>query len=122
MPTVVIDASALAAVAFGEDEGASVLEMTAGMALAAPELLWFEMCNVCVVKSRRYPDEKAHLLACLSDVAGMPISTHSVDHSAVATLALQTKLSAYDASYLWLARHLNAELVTLDQRLVSASQ
>jgi predicted nucleic acid-binding protein len=32
------------------------------------------------------------------------------------------KLSLYDASYLWLARALDAELVTLDERLVRADE
>ena len=117
MRTVVIDASALAAVVFGEDEGESVLERMAGATLTAPHLLWSEMCNVCVVKSRRYPDQQDHLLVCLSDAAEMPISLHAVDHSEVAALALRTQLSAYDASYLWLARHLGVELVTLDEKL-----
>jgi predicted nucleic acid-binding protein len=36
-------------------------------------------------------------------------------------LAEATGLTAYDASYLWLARTLNAELVTLDRKLAAAS-
>jgi predicted nucleic acid-binding protein len=35
-------------------------------------------------------------------------------------LAVMTGLSAYDASYLWLARRLGAELVTLDKQLAKA--
>jgi predicted nucleic acid-binding protein len=31
------------------------------------------------------------------------------------------KLTAYDASYLWLAKHLNCELVTLDGKLEDAA-
>ncbi len=36
-------------------------------------------------------------------------------------LATETGLTAYDASYLWLARQLGAELVTLDQQLARAA-
>jgi predicted nucleic acid-binding protein len=36
------------------------------------------------------------------------------------SLAVQSGLSAYDASYLWLARHHDAELVTLDKKLQAA--
>jgi len=32
-------------------------------------------------------------------------------------LALRTGLTPYDASYLWLAGYLGADLVTLDERL-----
>jgi predicted nucleic acid-binding protein len=40
-----------------------------------------------------------------------------VPGSAVFALAAETGLSAYDASYLWLARSRDAELVTLDKAL-----
>jgi predicted nucleic acid-binding protein len=45
----------------------------------------------------------------------------AVDHDKIVELALETGLTAYDASYLWLARHLGAELVTLDKALETAA-
>ena len=39
----------------------------------------------------------------------------------VVALAEQTNLSAYNACYLWLARHLGVELVTLDEKLEKAA-
>lgn len=45
------------------------------------------------------------------------IVMQTVEHDQVVQLALATGLSAYDAAYLWLSRQLQAELVTLDQRL-----
>jgi predicted nucleic acid-binding protein len=39
----------------------------------------------------------------------------------VLELAESTGLTAYDASYLWLARELSAELVTLDGQLAKAA-
>jgi predicted nucleic acid-binding protein len=41
--------------------------------------------------------------------------------SLVAPSLLATGLSAYDASYLWLARDLDVELVTLDRQLAKAA-
>jgi predicted nucleic acid-binding protein len=38
----------------------------------------------------------------------------------ILSLAEQTRLTIYDASYLWLARQAEAELVTLDQKLAAA--
>ena len=35
---------------------------------------------------------------------------------------MQTKLTVYDASYLWLARHMQADLVTLDRELAAAAR
>ena len=39
----------------------------------------------------------------------------------VVELALETGLTAYDASYLWLARQFGADLVTLDKALDKAA-
>ena len=44
----------------------------------------------------------------------------AVDYDAALDLAERTGLTVYDASYLWLARQPEAELVTLDVRLAKA--
>jgi predicted nucleic acid-binding protein len=44
-----------------------------------------------------------------------------VDHVGALELALDSGLTVYDASYLWLARQLGAELVTLDKELGRAA-
>jgi predicted nucleic acid-binding protein len=44
-----------------------------------------------------------------------------VNHDSALELAASTGLTAYDASYLWLSRQLEAELVTLDQQLAMAA-
>ena len=49
------------------------------------------------------------------------IETREIDHAGALELAEQFRLTAYDASYLWLARQLNAELVTLDRQLARAA-
>lgn len=52
---------------------------------------------------------------------GLGIETAEVDHAGILTLAEQFRLTGYDASYLWLAQRLNAELVTLDRQLRRAA-
>lgn len=49
--------------------------------------------------------------------SGLGVEAVSVDADAVVELALSTGLTAYDASYLWLARRFGADLVTLDKAL-----
>jgi predicted nucleic acid-binding protein len=51
----------------------------------------------------------------------LTIEVVAIDGDAVVALAENTGLTAYDASYLWLARELRADLVTLDAALAAAS-
>jgi len=48
------------------------------------------------------------------------VAWHDVQPADVAMLANATGLTAYDASRLWLAASLGADLVTLDRRLAAA--
>ncbi|HVY35546.1 MAG TPA: type II toxin-antitoxin system VapC family toxin [Caulobacteraceae bacterium] len=113
----VVDASALAALLFGEPEAELIAARLDGHHLVAPSLLSFELANVCLVKCRRHPDRREALLAGLRLRVRLGVEEIAVDQDAVVELALETGLTAYDTSYLWLARHLNAEVVTLDKAL-----
>ena len=122
MADIVIDASAVAALAFGEAEGPAVERRLAGQALRAPSLLWYEMANVCVSKTRRQPQDADRLRDRLRRARDLPIQIHQVGPLDAVAVAEETGLSAYDAAYLWLARHLDADLVTLDDRLSAAAR
>jgi len=52
----------------------------------------------------------------------LQIYRYRVDLEATVLLAEETGLSVYDASYLWLARTLRADLMTLDRRLASVAK
>jgi len=119
--TKVIDASALAALLFGEPEAEAIAGQLEGARLVAPGLLAFELANVCLVKSRRHPERREALLAGLKLCGRLGVEEIAVDHDAVVDLALETGLTAYDASYLWLARQLGADIVTLDKALDRAA-
>src|SRR5579864_9179248 len=112
-----MDASAVAAVIFAEAEGEAVSNLIAGAQLVAPALIELELANVCVSKSRRAPTERQAFFDAFDLRHQLGIEHHPVDAAGVVMLALETGLSAYDASYLWLSRQLGAELVTLDRRL-----
>jgi predicted nucleic acid-binding protein len=118
----IVDASALAALLFGEPGGARLASRLAGASLAAPALLPFEVANVCLVKMRRHPESRDRLSAAFALLPRLSINIVAVDHGAVLSLAEATGLTVYDASYLWLARELDGELVTLDKRLDAAAR
>jgi len=117
----VVDASAVAALLFGEPEAQAVGDRLSGARLVAPVVLSFELANVCLVKCRRHPEQKASLRKAFALRRALGIEEIPVDHDEAAALALQTGLTSYDASYLWLARRLAADLVTLDRQLAKAS-
>ena len=122
MPIRVVDASAIAAILFQEPEAAAIVRQLDGYELVAPALLDFELSNVCLTKLRRHPDRRDALLAGFRWRARLAIEIRNVDHESVLSLAVQTRLSSYDASYMFLARHLGAVLVTLDRRLAQAAE
>jgi len=118
----VVDASAIAALLCGEPEAERVVEQMAGARLVAPSLIAFELANVCLIKSRRHPELRSALTAAFRLRSQLAVEERGVDHGAVLELAAATGLTAYDASYLWLARHLDADLVTLDKQLSKAAE
>jgi predicted nucleic acid-binding protein len=119
--TKVVDASALAALLFAEPEAEAIAGQLEGARLAAPSLVNFELANVCVTKIRRQPSQRDALRAAFRLAHRLRVESVAVDHAAIVDLAETTGLTAYDASYLWLTRTLDAELVTLDQKLAAAS-
>lgn len=121
MAVEVVDASALAALLFGEPEAEQIADRIGSNRLVAPALLDFELGNVCLTKIRRYPAQRDKLLRALGLRDRMAIELVAVDHREVVPLAEATGLTAYDASYLWLARRLRVGLITLDRKLATAS-
>jgi predicted nucleic acid-binding protein len=119
--TKVVDASALAALLFAEPEAEIIATRLNGARLAAPSLIDFELANVCLTKMRREVNKRDAIRAAFRLADRLRVEIVAVDHSAIVDLAEATGLTAYDASYLWLARTLEAELVTLDRKLAEAS-
>src|ERR1043165_4771377 len=99
MADKVVDASALAALVFGEPEGEAVERRLAGHRLAAPALLPFEMSSVCLKKLRRHPGERDAILARFEKMRAFPIDLYAVDPAAMVKVGELLSLTAYDASY-----------------------
>jgi predicted nucleic acid-binding protein len=116
---VVVDASAWAAVIFAEPEAADVVDALGDKFLSAPAILHFELTNIARTKTRQKPSDAAAIRDSLADGLSRAVAIEAVDFVAVLALALETGLSAYDASYLWLSRYLDAPLITLDRKLAA---
>lgn len=121
MTVKVVDASALAAAAFLEKEAAVIGARLSDHQLFAPFLLPYEMSSICWKKMRQNPGERAVIFEQFLASFDLPIELQNVDFPQVVELANRYGLTTYDASYLWLARNLGAELVTLDGDLEEAA-
>jgi predicted nucleic acid-binding protein len=117
----VVDASAVVALLFNEVTREGIVPQLRNATLRAPNLIGFEVANACLKKIRAAPAERQALIEAFSLLDALSISLESVDLDAAILLAERTKLTLYDASYLWLARELSAELVTLDDKLAHAN-
>jgi predicted nucleic acid-binding protein len=119
---VVADASVLAAVTFREPGYEPWARRLAGALVFAPWLLQFEMANIALKKTRKHPNDGVAILTQLRTAldATSGIQWTDVNLVDVVLVAQATGLTPYDASYLWLAGSLGADLVTLDTRLAAA--
>lgn len=112
----------MAAALFAEATADEAVALTAAYRLHAPALMAYELCQVARTKLRRGEAAVSVLQAQLVDFEETAIELCDVSLPAVLTLAQRYDLTAYDASYLWLAAELRAPLITFDRRLGVAAQ
>ena len=118
-PALVVDCSCLAGFVFGEDWSEQARQQLDGRRLHAPHLLPIEIASVAVKKMRR---GESHASEALTEASMLEIELHPIHAPAVAELAMRYGLSAYDASYLWLAADLKCPLATFDEQLGAAAR
>ncbi|PYB71726.1 type II toxin-antitoxin system VapC family toxin [Rhizobium wuzhouense] len=122
----VLDAS-IAVSWFLRDEDSSVgdrllstLESTSAL---VPSLFWFEMRNVLVIAERRGRLALGESTRCLEQLRGLPIEDFGSGlDDAILRLARTRGISAYDVSYLALAKQQSLPLATTDRQLAAAAR
>jgi len=119
MPAKVLDVSVLGALVFGEPRTKEALSLLEGTELYAPPLLAYEFTSVARKKVLRYPQLREKISKALEIGLSLNINWTEADHAAVLQLVLDTGLTTYDASYLYLARSLGVPLLTFDERLAA---
>ena len=117
-----VDASLVAAAAFGEPRSREAVALMGAHALHAPSLLPYELAHIAWKKIRQAPADRATILDQLTHSKRMHIELREADRTEVAELASATGLSGYDAAYLWVARALSTDLITFDARLAAAAR
>ena len=119
-PPIVIDCSVMAGLVFEETWQLKAAEKIQGRTLNAPYLLQTEIASVALKKHKQGALEVAG--KGLAHYSNLSIELHRVYPADSFALAVRYKLSAYDASYLWLAAELKAPLATFDEKLAEAAQ
>jgi predicted nucleic acid-binding protein len=121
---LVVDASAAISMVRGEEAESAVrrvMDRAGPGHLFVPEILWVEVTNVLV---RRYGQPYDTVLEAVAELDGLGLRTvQSSRGGLLSSVALMVEhgLSAYDAIYLALAESLDAQLLTLDERLAAAA-
>ena len=121
MPGKVVDCSVIAAIVFNESHRPEAEYLLSGVDLYAPELLAYELAHVAQKKTAEYPQHRGSIAQALGYALDLNIRWSLVGHSRVLDIALSTGLTAYDASYFWISRFLNIELITFDKRLAAVA-
>lgn len=102
---------------FAEPGSETLAQQLEGRHLLAPTIMPYEVANALWVKVRRDWEQRDALIAQFRDFLGVSVESCDVDLEAVARFGLEHGLTAYDASYIWLALSRRAGLVTLDRQM-----
>jgi predicted nucleic acid-binding protein len=119
---VVCDASVLAAISFAEPQSLEARSLTRSRRLFAPPLLQYELAQTAASKCLRDPERASWTLRAFAAGVRVPVTLVQPSWPEVVELARESRLSAYDASYLQLALALGIGLVTLDRRLARSAE
>lgn len=122
MPASVVDASVIAAWCFREPRADEAFALIKDSELYAPLLLAFELTSIAYKKASAYPEQANVLEEALRTALALPIHWTMVEHLAVLHLAMDTRLTTYDACYLHVARQTGLPLITFDKDLKAASR
>ena len=121
----VIDASIVAAFAFGEPDDARVLTAIEELKMTealAPCLFFFQVRNALIVGERRGRSTAEKSPDFLRDLERLPMRIVPLPgDGALMSLARQRNLTVYDAAYLELAMRERLPLATLDRALEKAA-
>lgn len=114
---IVIDASAIIAVAANEKQKDALIRLTTGVDLIAPASVHFEIGNAisAMLKRRRILSEQAAQL--VEQYQSIPLRFVDIELSESILIAQQYNIYAYDAYLLRCAEKYRCPLLTLDEAL-----
>jgi predicted nucleic acid-binding protein len=114
---IVADTNTFIAVALNEPEKKSIVSLTEGHDLIAPEVLPFEIGNAlaAMVKRRTLMPDEAPLA--WDATAHIPVDLRRINIKAALDIAVKHNIYAYDAYFLECALSQRSPLLTLDKQM-----
>ena len=120
MPGKVADASLLGALVFGESRAEEAAALVAEDPLYEPTLLAYELISIARKKIFQNPGLHSSIIQALGRGLAAKMNWVDVDYLETLNLAVESGLTTYDASYLYVAQSLDVGLLTFDAHLRSA--
>ena len=117
---IVLDGSALAELVLRSTRAAAVEELLGDEQLVAPDLVGAEVLSVVRGMLLRGLIDEGTAARAVANLAVAPVRRMTTEHLVDETWRLRRNATPYDATYLALARALDAPLITFDARMARA--
>ncbi len=114
---IIADTNIFLAVVLYEPERDSIIKLTVGHELIAPEVLPFEIGNALSAMVKREKITTDEMLSIWSATQKIPVDLRTVDIAKALEISSDFHIYAYDAYFLVCALFLHAPLLTLDKRM-----
>ncbi len=114
---IIADTNIFLAAVLYEPERDSIIKLTVGHELIAPEVLPFEIGNALSVMLKRNKIDTDEMLSAWNATQKIPVDLRAVDIAKALEIASNFHIYAYDAYFLVCALFLHAPLLTLDKRM-----
>ncbi|PIE02453.1 MAG: VapC toxin family PIN domain ribonuclease [Acidobacteria bacterium] len=114
---IVADTNTFLAVVLYEPERDSIIKLTVGHELIAPEVLPFEIGNALSALLKRKKMTTSEMLSAWSAIQKIPVDLRAVDIAKALEISSNFHIYAYDAYFLVCALFLHSPLLTLDKRM-----
>jgi predicted nucleic acid-binding protein len=114
---LIADTNIFLAVALDEPEKTTIVHLTEGADIAAPEILPYEIGNALTAMCKRGQITSQQAVNVYQITQQIPVRLLAVDIGKALDIALRFNTYAYDAYFLECARALARPLITLDRRM-----
>ena len=111
---IIADTITFIAVSLNEPEKDSIIQLTQGHDLIAPDILPFEIGNALTAMMKKSSLKKEDVISAWEVVQQIPVDLRHTEIKSALRIAIKFNIYAYDAYFLECAENLRSPLLTLD--------